>query len=327
MRLGGNAHALVEARSVDDLKEALSWADKEDLKVIMIGEGSNIVWKDEGFTGLIIVNKLSGIEKVSEDKASAVYKIASGEPWDNVVEVIAGKGLSGIEALSLIPGMAGATPVQNVGAYGQEIADTLLRLEAYDKQTKEFVTIENKDCGFSYRTSRFKTVDKGRFFIISTTLKLSKTFSKPPFYPALQAYLDENDIRDFTPTKIRTAVIAIRSEKMPDWHKIANNGSFFTNSLVSKERYKVLKAKYPKIVAWKHEDAYKISTGWLLEYVGLKGYYDPETGMATSNKASQVFINKHAKSTADLLKFKQKIADKVREEFGIILVQEPELLP
>ena len=326
MRLGGNAQNMVSVSTKEELAEAVKWATKKSLPVIVIGEGSNIVWGDKGFPGLVIVNEILGFEKESEDTESATYKIGAGEDWDSVVARFVNLDLSGVECLSLIPGKAGATPVQNVGAYGQEIQQTLVSVEAYDAQKKSFVTIANQDCGFGYRSSRFKTKDKGRFFISSITLKLSKTPLTPPFYAILQNYLAEHNVRDFTPQAIRNAVMSIRSEKMPDWHKIANNGSFFSNPIVSSEQYAELKTAFPSLVAWPHEKDYKISAGWLLETAGLRGYHDPETGMATSEKTALVFINEHAKTTADLLKFRQKVTDKVEEMFGIKLEQEPELI-
>lgn len=327
MRLGGPAQNMVDVTSVNELVEAVEWAKVRSLPVIVIGEGSNIIWKDEGFLGLVVMNKIKGFDKLAEDEASATFKIGAGEDWDETVGKVVDMGLSGIESLSLIPGKAGATPVQNVGAYGQEIAQTLVSVEAYDTQTKSIVTINNQDCGFGYRTSRFKAADKGRFFITYITLKFSKALPVPPFYSSLQAYLDEHGIHDYSSQIIRGAVIAIRSDKMPDWHKIANNGSFFSNPIVDAAKYEVLKTRYPQIVAWEYKDGYKLSAGWLLETAGLKGYHDAETGMATSDKTALVLINEHAKSTADLIKFKQKIVDKIKAMFDVELEQEPELIP
>lgn len=326
MRLGGNARHLCTITSKDELVEAVTWANQQKMKFIVIGEGSNIVWQDAGFNGLVILNTINGVEKLAEDDISATYKIGAGEAWDTIVERMVAFNLSGIECLSLIPGTAGATPVQNVGAYGQEISQTLLRIEAYDTEIKKFVTVTNQGCAFSYRTSRFKTTDKGRFIITSITLKLLKTTLKPPFYPALEAYLATLEIHAVTPQIIRDAVVAIRTDKMPDWHKIANNGSFFGNPIVPKEQYLKLHDEFPDLVAWEHNGAYKLSAGWLLEKAGFKGYHDPETGMATSAKTALVIINEHATSTADLIKFKQKITSKIQDMFGIALQQEPELI-
>lgn len=327
MRLGGTARALVDVSSPDQLVEAISWAEGKTMPVIVIGEGTNIIWRDEGFNGLVIVNKIRGFEKLSEDDDSATYKIGAGEDWDSVVGRLVGLGLSGVEGLSLIPGTAGATPVQNVGAYGAEISRVFISLDAYDSLERKAITIEKKDCEFGYRTSRFKTIDKGRFFITSITLKLSKSVPTPPFYAVLQEYLTKNNIHEYSVQTIRDAVIAIRKDKMPDWHVTANNGSFFANPIVTHAKFESLKENFPGIVGWDYDGSFKLSAGWLLETAGLKGIHDTETGMATSDKTALVLINEHAKSTADLLKFKQKIVDSIQEKFGVELEQEPELLP
>jgi UDP-N-acetylmuramate dehydrogenase len=327
MRLGGAAHAFTEIHSKEELKEAVDWAMAEKLPVIVIGEGSNIVWKDEGFDGLVIANRLSMFEKVTEDETSATYMIGGGEEWDKTVARLVALKLSGVECLSLIPGSTGATPVQNVGAYGQEISRVLVSLEAYDSKIKEFVTIANEDCDFGYRTSRFKTTDKGRYFIASITLRLSKSPLAPPFYASLQAYLNEHHITSYTPQVLRDAVVAIRSAKLPDWHTVANNGSFFANPIVENEVFEKLKNTYPDIIAWEYEGKHKIAAGWLMDKAGLKDFHDAETGMATWSKQALVIVNEKANSTADLLKFKQKIVDTVQQKFDIILEQEPELIP
>jgi UDP-N-acetylmuramate dehydrogenase len=326
MRLGGVANSMCNVRSAIELEEAVQWAANQNLPVIVIGEGSNIFWGDNGYPGLVIINKIMGINKTHEDDKTVTYKIGAGEDWDSVVSMLSGLNLSGIECLSLIPGKAGATPVQNVGAYGQEIADTLVSVDAFDSSIKQHVKISNSECNFGYRSSRFKTTDKGRFFITSINFKLKKSLPLPPFYASLQAYLDLNKITAYTPKIIREAVVAIRSDKMPDWHKIANNGSFFANPIVTKKEYETILAKYPEIAVWEYKDGYKLSAGWLLEKAGFKGYHDAETGMATSDKTALVLINENAKSTTDLLKFKQKIVKKVQEMFGLVLEQEPELI-
>src|SRR5487761_1137985 len=172
MRLGGRAAYLTEVVSRADIEEAIKWARQRQLPVLMIGNGNNIVWRDAGFSGLVLINKIMGYQYVEGLANSYTIVVGSGEKWDSVVERAVAVGASGIECLSLIPGTAGATPVQNVGAYGQEISQTLISLEAYDQRLQQFVTIPNSGCDFGYRTSRFNTVDHGRFFIISITLGL-----------------------------------------------------------------------------------------------------------------------------------------------------------
>jgi UDP-N-acetylmuramate dehydrogenase len=230
--------------------------------------------------------------------------------------------------LSLIPGTTGATPVQNVGAYGQEIAQTLVSIEAYDRQTKQFVTLPGSDCAFGYRTSRFKTTDRGRFFITAITLHLLRANPQPPFYAALQRYFDEHQIEVWTPQTVRDAVVAIRQSKLPDPAKIANNGSFFANPIVDESLLTQLQADHPDIPHWPMPGGrVKIPAAWLLEQAGFKNVHDPETGMATWPAQPLVLVNEKAQSTAQLLAFKQKIVGAVQQRFAVTLEQEPELLP
>lgn len=329
MRLGGTADFMAEAKTKDDLVEAELWAEKNQIPIRVIGSGSNIIWRDEGFKGLLVVNKIRGFKKIQEDATSAIYKIGAGENWDDIVDQVVGLGLSGIECLSLIPGTAGATPIQNVGAYGQEISQTLLEIEAYDRMEKSIVILSNNDCALGYRTSRFKTVDSGRFLISSVTLRFKKETPKPPFYESLDNYLKANKINSPSLEEIRKAVIAIRSSKLPDPAKVANNGSFFANPIVSEKTFKQLKSRHKDLIFWEvQQKQFKLSAAWLLEHAGFKkGYKDSETGMSIWINQALVLVNQKASSTADLINFQQKITDKVYEKFGVILEREPELLP
>jgi UDP-N-acetylmuramate dehydrogenase len=328
MRLGGNARYLAEVKDQARLQELVQWAKSYSLPIIMIGRGSNIVWRDEGFNGLVLVNKMMGREVLAEDNHSATLKIGAGENWDKIVDWAVGKKLTGIEYMSLIPGTAGAAPVQNVGAYGGELAYSLLELEAFDSTLGALVKLQNHDCNFSYRSSRFKTTDRGRFFISSITLTLRKTNPVPPFYETLQRYLDEHGVHKYTPESIRKAVIDIRKNKLPDPEKGSNNGSLCTNPRVDDTKYQQRQQQYPDIKGWETKAGQtKIAAGWLVEKAGFKGVQDDTTGMATWPNQALVLVNDHARNTADLLAFKQKILDRVQQMFGITLEQEPELLP
>lgn len=327
MRLGGPAAYLCEVKNQQELEQAITWAEAKNLPIIMIGVGSNIIWTDEGYKGLVIVDKIMGYEKFQEDEENVYLKIAGGENWDSVVARTVRDGLTGIEALSLIPGTAGATPVQNVGAYGQQISDTLVSVECYDRKEKQVVIIPNVECGFSYRNSRFKSSEKGRFFITAITLHLRHDNPKPPFYASLQTYFNNNSISSFTPQVLRDAVVAIRRAKLPDPEKVANNGSFFTNPVISDDQLNDLIFRYPSINYWHLGNGNtKIAAAWLVEQAGFKDAHDEETGMATWPAQSLVFVNEHAKTTEDLLKFRQKVTDAVKQKFDITLDQEPEII-
>ena len=329
MRLGGTAAYLVDVHTRVEVQQAVAWAEQHNLPVMMIGGGSNIVWRDEGFPGLVIVNKIMGFEEQQENEENYFVHVGAGENWDDVVARAVARGLTGIEGLSLIPGTAGATPIQNVGAYGQEISQTLVSVDAYDRETKQFVTIANTECTFGYRKSRFNRADRGRFFITSITLCLRARNPKPPYYQTVEKYFIEHDITgECTPQTMRDAVIAIRSSKLPDPAKIANNGSFFGNPIVEHKIFEKLKAEYGELPHRHLDDGrVKLSAAWMIEKVGLKDFHDDETGMATWHLQPLVFVNEKAQTTAGLIKFRQKVLDAVEEKFDVLLKQEPELLP
>ncbi len=328
MRLGGPARYLCEIQDYHDITLIDEWATKNNLPIIMIGSGSNIVWSDEGFPGVVLVNKIPGYDL--QDQGEQQYlMIGAGEEWDSVVERSVASGLSGLESLSLIPGTAGATPIQNVGAYGSEIANVLVCVQAYDRTEKKMVVIPKSDCGFSYRNSRFKSEDKGRFFITSLTVSLSRGLPTPPYYASVEARIRAKGLNNnqITAQAIRDIVIAIRSEKLPDPSQVANCGSFFHNPIIPLYQLDEIRGNYPGVVYWTvGDDQAKVSAGWLLEQLGLKGYHEPNTGMAIWDKQALVLVNEHAPSTAHLLAFRDAIIKSVQEKYGITLIQEPELI-
>lgn len=335
MRLGGTAAYVAEVSSRQEVTEAYNWAVNKNLPVIMVGGGSNIFWKDEGFNGLVLVNKIMGFDIYSEDDENAYITVGAGENWDQVVERAVATGKSGLEYLSLIPGTAGGAPIQNIGAYGHELSETLVSVEAFDTTNRTFINIPSIECGFGYRKSRFKSgEDRGRFLLTGLTIHLVKPLPQNSYYHWLEEYFTQNNISNPTVADIRKGVVHIRMSRLPDPTTVANNGSFFANPIISAEKYHELIENHPKLSAWPSrcfwdlpDGTYKVAAGALLEYLGFKGVKDPETGMATWPSQALVLVNEQAKSTADLLKFKQKIVDKVQETFGIHLEQEPELLP
>jgi UDP-N-acetylmuramate dehydrogenase len=328
MRLGGLARYLCEVKSANEIGPLIEWAETNNLPVVMIGGGSNIIWSDAGYPGLVIVNKIPGYE-VQDQGEQQFLIMGAGETWDNVVAKSVEAGLSGLEHLSLIPGTVGATPIQNVGAYGKEIADVLVCVQAYDREKKQIVVIPKSECGFSYRNSRFKGEDKGRFYITSITVSLSKSSPIPPFYSSVDAYLSQNNIaiKDVTAAIIREAVISIRNSKLPDPAVVANCGSFFHNPIISMLHLEELREKYPTIAYWQvGDDQAKVSGGWLIEQLGLKGYHEPNTGMAIWDKQALVFVNEKATTTAQLIAFRDAVLKAVKDKFKIVLIQEPEML-
>lgn len=327
MHLGGKANAVITVSSKDELKEAVDYAKANGLRWFVMGGGSNIIVHDEGFDGVIILSRITGFEVLEQNEDGATLRIGAGENWDEVVKKTVDMSLSGIEAMSLIPGTAGATPVQNVGAYGQEIADTLTELEAYDVNNGNFVTLKNHDCGFSYRNSIFKDPSNRRYIIVSITLKLSKQTLKPPFYASLQQYFEQQavDLNSLTPADIRAAVIAIRQHKLPDPKIIANTGSFFKNPIIPASQYEEIVKSFPAIPNFPAgEGLVKVPAGWLIEQAGMKGYSNH--GFATHSENALVVTNVSSHSYDDLVAFMNEIRKAVKDKFGISLEQEPETL-
>ena len=322
MKLGGNARFMTEVRTPEEAVEAFRNAKAQSLPVFVLGGGSNVIAKDEGFNGLVIRMRIPGFEIINDDLNSTTIKIGAGEEWDSVVKRTVDMRLSGIEAMSAIPGTAGAAPVQNIGAYGQEIADTLESLIAYDTQTDSFVTLLNENCEFSYRQSIFRSSQIGRYIITSITLKLSKNLPQPPFYEALQTYLDQHDVHIFTQEIIRNAVIDIRTNKLPDPKLLPNTGSFFKNAIVEDWQLTDLKSNFPDIPTYDMGDGhFKVPTGWLIEQSGFKGKV--LHGIKVHDKNTLVLINQSATGYRDLANARDEIINTVRDKFKIQIEQEP----
>lgn len=325
MRLGGLAHEVATISSKDELEEIIAYAQNGHKPFFVIGGGSNIIARAADYAGIIILSRIPGFEILEETDAWTVLRIGAGENWDNTVKRTTELGLSGIEAMSAIPGTVGATPVQNVGAYGQEIADTFVELEAYDTTSHQWITFNKEACHFSYRNSAFKDTDVRHHVITSVTLRLKKDWLTPPFYDSLQRYFDGHQITDYTPATIREAVIAIRASKLPDPKQIANTGSFFKNPIVSQEITDSLLAIYPTMPHFPVADGtVKLAAGWLTEQAGLKGY--EAHGLRTYQENALVIVNDSATSYTQLLDFKDEIIDGVFKKFGVTLQQEPETL-
>ena len=322
MRLGGNARFMTDAHTPESIAELSQNAKTHGLPVLILGGGSNIIVRDEGFNGIVIRNRILGFEITDDNPSTTTIRIGAGENWDEVVKRTVDMGLSGIEAMSAIPGTAGAAPVQNVGAYGQEIADTLISLEAYDTTTNDFITLQNADCNFSYRHSIFRGEESGRYIVTSITLRLYKTPPTPPFYKALEDYFAANNITIFTSEIVRDAVIKIRADKLPDPEVTPNTGSFFKNAIIEKWQLDELRQTYPDMPSYDMPDKhFKIPTGWLIEQTGLKG--KTLHGMRIHDKNALVLINESATSYNDLAEAREEIITAVRDKFRITIEQEP----
>lgn len=245
----------------------------------------------------------------------------AGEVWDEMVEIACSLGYSGIEALSMIPGTVGAAPVQNIGAYGQDIAQVIKSVEVFDIHRQKITTLDKEEMQMGYRHTRFNYgEDAGRFIILSMTMTLNKERLQPPFYNSLQRYVDTYHETDFSPANIRRMICEIRSEKLPDPKIVASAGSFFKNVYLDQSTAEAAEAQ--GIPVWRNQDGSgKINSGWLIEQCGFKG--KNLYGFKVSDKAALVLINESAKSFADLEKARSEIIDAVKSKFGFTIEQEP----
>ncbi|MBR2725355.1 UDP-N-acetylmuramate dehydrogenase [Candidatus Saccharibacteria bacterium] len=318
MRLGGPARYVLEVESPSDVADAYGFAAQFNLPTFVLGYGANTIGHDEGFNGVIIINRMQGITETPVSDGVEL-KIMGGEFWDNVVAYACEKGLTGIEALSKIPGLAGAAPVQNIGAYGQQISDSLISIDVYDSASQSFKTLTKSELNFSYRHSILNTTAKNRYFVISITLNLKPGQMPHPFYNSIERYIAEHQLTDFTPSGIREIVSTIRADKLPDPLEKASSGSFFKNIYLSNaEAEKAEEKGYP---VYRGKDGNKINSGWLIEQVGFKGKL--LHGFRVNDKAALVLINESAKSYNDLAKARSEIIGRVYDKFGYWLEQEP----
>lgn len=322
MRLGGAARYVVEVESADEVAEVYDFAAEKNLPVFVLGGGANSIGRDEGYDGVILLSKIRGME-IEEDGDEILVTAGAGEVWDDVCAAVSERGYTGIEAMSLIPGTVGAAPVQNIGAYGQELKFVMKSLTAYDTQKQEMVTLETPALNFGYRRSILNHEEKGRYFVVDITLELAKGQLQPPFYPSLQGYVDEHQITDFSPAAIREAVVAVRRGKLPDPEEEASAGSFFKN-IYFEDEAAAEAARAKGIPVFGEYGTYSISSGWLIEHTGLKGQLFH--GMRVYPTAALVLVNESAQSYADLAAAREEIRQAVLEKFGYELTQEPEEL-
>lgn len=322
MRLGGPARYVLEIERPEDLPDAYGFAATYQLPVFVLGFGANTIGHDEGFPGVIIINRMRGITTEPTENGVRLH-IMGGEYWDDVVAYACERGLTGIEGLSLIPGLAGAAPVQNIGAYGQEISDTLESIEVYDPATHTTRTLTRAELDFGYRRSILNTTAAGKYFVISITLVLHQGSMPQPFYRSIERYATDHGLTDFSPAGIRTIVSAIRTAKLPDPAVQASAGSFFKNIFIDEPTAEACEAKgYP---VHRTPTGGKINSGWFIEHAGLSGQL--LHGIRVSSTASLVLINESAQSYADLAAARDEIIAKVYDKYGFWLEQEPVEIP
>jgi len=317
--IGGPARFFFRASSVDEVREALEWARAKEQRVFILGGGSNLLISDAGFDGLVLQLALRGVTIEGEGEYAHV-KVAAAEPWDAFVSNAVKRGWAGIECLSGIPGSTGATPIQNVGAYGQEVSETIVRVEALDRTTGRVTWFTNGECLFGYRSSRFKNHERDRYVVLSVTFQLKRGGSATVRYPELQRYLDEHAIALDDLRGVRHAVIAIRKRKGmvldPNDPDTRSDGSFFMNPIVPAPPPGIDMPHYPAA------NGVKLSAAWLIEHAGFpKGFVHGNVGL--SSKHTLAVINRGGGTAREVTELVEMIQDGVREKFGVEILPEP----
>lgn len=324
------AKFFVEINSERDLSELFLSSEFKNNKKLFLGGGSNILFTKD-FDGLVVLNKLKGIEIIKEDSEYVFIKAMSGEIWDDLVIFVAGRGYWGIENLALIPGTVGAAPVQNIGAYGAELKDILENVETREIENLQKKTFQKEECAFGYRDSVFKGKLKDKYFICSITLKLNKKEKKNLSYKILSDYIKKNKIEITGPETISDAVRQIRRSKLPDPKVIANAGSFFKNVFVNEEKLKELLQKYPNMPYFTDDKDgsldsvfVKIPAGWLIEQCEWKGKRAGNVGV--HDKQALVLVNYGGAKGEEVKNLAENIRVSVLGKFGLELVSEVNLI-
>ena len=320
-RIGGEAAYFTDVCSRSELGEAVSFAKKEKLPLFVLGGGSNLLVSDSGFPGLVVRMSFSGISFKERD-GSVEATAAAGESWDDFVSESVKRNLWGLENLSGIPGTVGATPIQNVGAYGVEVKDVLSSVELFDTETLDVRNMENQECFFGYRDSFFKREEGKRYIVTAVSFRLSKTPAPILSYRDLM-----NRFSGALPalSEIRDAVLSIRSKKFPDLSHFGTAGSFFKNPILPKGAYEKLKPRFPDMPAFPADGGVKISLAYLLDALSLKGEREGDVG--TFERQPLVIVNFADASAADVDAFAKKIEAIVKDSTGIVLEREVRSLP
>lgn len=341
IKLGGKAKYFCDCKSVEDIKECLSFAGEKKLKIHFLAGGSNSVFSDDGFDGIVIKIDIKGIIVQDANENDVMVKAGAGEDWDEFVKFCVDNNFAGVECLSGIPGSVGATPIQNVGAYGQEVKDTIISVKVIEKASGKTIMFPKEDCLFGYRTSRFKTVDKDKYIVTEVIFKLRKNGKPVIKYPELEKYLKSKYENNFSLQDVRNAVLELRKRKAmvidegdPD---SVSCGSFFVNPILTNEEYEKFRRKIIdemengkskiengeelSIPHWFVNGKIKLSAAWLIENAGFKKGYI-KNGVGISSKHCLALVNKGGK-TSDLLELAEEIQTKVFEKFGVKLIIEP----
>ncbi len=327
--VGGAAAHFVRATNEEELGAALAWARARELDVRVLGGGSNIVVADVGFAGLVIEMAMRGIDAAS-DHTHVEVRAAAGEPWDEFVATTVSRGYQGLECLSGIPGRVGATPIQNVGAYGQEVSETITRVVAFDRQSRERIELSAAECQFGYRDSRFKSLEPGRFVVTAVDFRLLRDAPPAIRYAELERWFSANDSSVPSLADVREAVLALRRAKSMLLDASDPNsrscGSFFVNPVLSNAAFQTFSARargegdvpsFPQA-----NGSLKLSAGWLIEHAGFpRGTRDGSVGLST--KHALAIVAHEGARAADVVRFAERVRSGVSARFGVELHPEP----
>lgn len=332
--IGGPARYFVRTTDVDELRAAVDWGHAHGQPIFILGGGSNLLIADGGFPGLVIHNRKLGMTVESEDEFATV-KVAAGERWDDFVAFAVKRGWAGVECLSGIPGSTGATPIQNVGAYGQEVSETIIRVEVLDRRDGLVKTLTNWECRFAYRSSLFKDYERDRYVVVNVTFRLKIGGQAAIRYPELQKYVEERGITARDLMGVRGAVIAIRKRKGmvldPADPDTRSDGSFFTNPVLDRSDFERFLRRARQVTgdgsipSFPAGDAVKLSAAWLIEHAGFqKGFAIGKAGLST--KHTLAVVNRGGATAADVVALVETIQSKVRDVFGVELRPEPNFI-
>jgi len=334
IKLGGEAKEFVECKSVDEICDALKYAKDKDFDVWVLAGGSNTIFSDEGFDGLVVKINLQGVS--FDDKGGYVFvKAGAGENWDDLVEESVNQNLAGIECLSGIPGSVGATPIQNVGAYGQEVSEVIDTVKVLDRETLEEKEFSADECKFSYRTSRFKEEDKDKYIVTEVIYRLIKNGSPQLGYPELEKQVKEKFDGKPTLSEVRELVLELRSNKSMVIDKrdpnSVSSGSFFVNPILDIKQFESLKNRNSAHKGFEEVPFYdvgankvKVPAAWLIEQTGFtKGYQ--KNNAAISENHALALVNRGG-TTYDIMRLAGEIQYKVKDKFGINLEIEPNIV-
>jgi UDP-N-acetylmuramate dehydrogenase len=316
-----NASEFVEIKSLDDLQQLREQAKLDD--VFVLSGGSNMLLTKDIET-LVVRIDIKGIKIESENANSVVVSAMAGEDWPEFVKWTVGKGFHGLENLTDIPGRVGSSPIQNIGAYGVELKDSFLKLEAFNLESGEIEVFDNSDCEFAYRESVFKGKLKGKYIIVKVYFDLSKNAELKLDYGAITSVLQSKNITNPNISDLSACISEIRASKLPDPKEIGNSGSFFKNPVISVEHFESLKSNYADIPSYTiDENSVKVPAGWLIDKVGWKGYRNGDAGVHKNQ--ALVLVNYGNASGSEIYQLAREIQKDIFKKFGVELSMEVNL--